>query len=208
MSEPKKEVKKMNDRTSKVVLTGIMTSLILVSTMIFRIHIPFTQGYVHLGDAAIFIAVLIVGKKYGTFASGVGSALADLFSGYAYYAPWTFAVKALMAFVVGAALEHYEKKMHEEKNREKGNSKVHQGESPWLNSKGRIPTLELLAMFFGGVEMCVGYYISASLMHGNWYTPLFSIPGNIAQFIVGMVIAIALASALYKTPARKYFAIK
>ena len=208
MSEPKKEVNKMNERTIKVVMTGIMTSLILVSTMMFRIHIPFTQGYVHLGDAAIFIAVLIVGKRYGTFAAGVGSAMADLFSGYAYYAPWTFAVKALMAFVVGAALEYYEKKIHEEKIKETTESKTNQVESPWLNSKGRIPTLELLAMFFGGVEMCVGYYISASLMQGNWYTPLFSIPGNIAQFIVGMVLAIALASALYKTPARKYFAIK
>lgn len=207
-----KKVKKMDERTNRIVMTGIMTSLIMVATMIIRIHIPFTQGYVHLGDAVIFLAVLVLGKKYGTFAAGVGSALADLLSGYAYYAPWTFAVKALMAFVVGAALEHYEKKLHQENaganpagNNDKEGSDNH---SPWLNSKGRLPLLELLAMFFGGVEMTVGYYISASLMQGNWYTPLFSIPGNIAQFIVGMVIAIALATALYKTPARKYFAIK
>ena len=186
----------MNDKTSRIVMTGIMTSLVLISTMVFRIHVPFTQGYVHLGDAAIFMAVLILGKKYGTFAAGVGSALADLFSGYAYYAPWTLVVKGLMAFVVGAALEYYEKKGQGENG------------TPWLNSKGKLPLLELLAMLFGGIEMTVGYYISASLMHGNWYTPLFSIPGNIGQFIVGMILATVLATALYKTPARKYFAIK
>ena len=66
----------------------------------------------------------------------------------------------------------------------------------------------LLAMFFGGLEMTVGSYVAASLMHGNWYTPLFSVPGNIGQFAVGMVLAFILAKALYKTPARKYFAIK
>lgn len=176
----------MDKQTNKVVLTGIMTSLVLISTMMFRIHVPFTQGYVHLGDAAIYIAVLVVGKKFGVFASGVGSALADILSGYAYYAPWTFVVKALMAYVVGWALE----------------------KRPFVNEKGKLPLAEILAMLFGGVEMTVGYYIAASLMHGNWYSPLFSIPGNIAQFIVGMILAVALAHALYKTPAKKFFVFK
>ena len=176
-------------RTNKIVLTGIMTSMILVATMVIRIHVPFTQGYVHLGDAVIFISVLVLGKKYGTFAAGVGSAFADIFSGYAYYAPWTLVVKALMAFVVGAALEHMEK-----------NGQIQEGKN--------ITLMEVLAMVFGGIEMTVGYYIAASLMQGNWYTPLFSVPGNIGQFVVGMILATALAAALYKTPAKKYFAIK
>lgn len=178
-----------------------MTSLVMVATMVIRIHVPFTQGYVHLGDAVIFIAVLVLGKKFGTFAGGVGSALADFFSGYAYYAPWTFVVKALMAFVVGAAMEHLEKKNHEA-------AKNEEEHKPWLNAQKKIPLIELIAMAFGGIEMTVGYYIAASLMQGNWYTPLFSVPGNIAQFIVGMILATALAAALYKTPAKKYFAFK
>lgn len=183
------EVKSMNEKTGRLVMTGIMTSLVMVATMMIRIHVPFTQGYVHLGDAVIFLAVLVVGKKYGVFAAGIGSALADILSGYAYYAPWTLVVKALMAFVVGAALEHMEKK-----------GQIKDGKN--------ITLLELLAMTFGGIEMTVGYYISASLMNGNWVTPLLSVPGNIGQFIVGMILATALAAALYKTPAKKYFAIK
>ena len=178
-----------DNRINKIILTGIMTSMIMVATMVIRIHVPFTQGYVHLGDAVIFISVLVLGKKYGTFASGVGSAFADIFSGYAYYAPWTFVVKALMAFVVGAALEHMEKK-----------GQIQEGKN--------ITLMEVLAMLFGGIEMTVGYYIAASLMQGNWYTPLLSVPGNIGQFVVGMILATALATALYKTPAKKYFAIK
>ena len=212
-----KKAEKMNEKTYRIVLTGIMTSLVMVATMIIRVPVPFTQGYVHLGDAMIFLAVLIVGKKYGTFAGGVGSALADLLSGYAYYAPWTFVVKGLMAFVVGAALEHYEKKVYQKNDLIDQNSseefrnektKYEGVQSPWLNEKGKLPFLELLAMLFGGIEMTVGYYIAASLMHGNWFTPLLSVPGNIGQFVVGMILATALATALYKTPAKKYFAIK
>ena len=178
-----------NKRTYKIAMTGVMMGIILVTTMMIRIHVPFTQGYVHLGDAMIFLAVLILGKNYGTLAAGIGSALSDILSGYAYYAPWTFVVKALMAFVVGLALEHMEKK----------------GQF----AEGRSTTfLELLAMLFGGIEMTVGYYIAASLMRGDWYTPLFSVPGNIGQFIVGMILATVLARVLYRTPARKYFEIK
>lgn len=177
------------DKIYKIAMTGLLMALIMVSTMMIRIPIPFTQGYVHLGDTMIFLAVLILGRNYGTMAAGIGSALADLLSGYAYYAPWTLVVKALMAFVVGLALEHMEKK-----------GQIKEGKN--------ITVPELLAMLFGGVEMCAGYYVAASLMHGNWYTPLFSIPGNIGQFVVGMILATALAQALYRTPAKKYFAIK
>ena len=185
----KREEKMESDRkTIKIALTGVMMGLVLVTTMMIRIHVPFTQGYVHLGDAMIFLSVLVLGRNYGTLAAGIGSALSDLISGYAYYAPWTFVVKALMAFVVGAALEYMEKK---------GKFSV-----------GRRTPLELLAMLFGGIEMTVGYYIAASLMQGNWVTPLYSVPGNIGQFIVGMILATALAKVLYRTPARKYFEIK
>ena len=192
MREARKKVKggepMKDEKVYNVVLTGIMMCLVMVATMTIRIPVPFTQGYVHLGDTMIFLAVLVLGKRNATLAAGFGSGLADLLSGYAYYAPWTLAVKALMAFAVGAALEHMEKKGQLE--------------------EGHVSLPVLLAMFFGGLEMTVGYYVAASLMHGNWYTPLFSVPGNIGQFAVGMVLAFILAKALYKTPARKYFAIK
>ncbi len=192
MQEARKKVKggesMKDEKVYNVVLTGIMMCLVMVATMTIRIPVPFTQGYVHLGDTMIFLAVLVLGKRNATLAAGFGSGLADLLSGYAYYAPWTLAVKALMAFVVGAALERMEKKGQLE--------------------EGHVSLPVLLAMFFGGLEMTVGYYVAASLMHGNWYTPLFSVPGNIGQFAVGMVLAFILAKALYKTPARKYFAIK
>lgn len=60
------------------------------------------QGYVNLGDCAVLMSAWVLGPLYGGAAAGIGSALADLLSGYAHYVPGTFAIKLVMA--VAAAL--------------------------------------------------------------------------------------------------------
>ena len=60
------------------------------------------QGYVNLGDCAVLLSAWVLGPVYGGVAAGTGSMLADLFSGYAHYAPGTFLIKLCMA--VAAAL--------------------------------------------------------------------------------------------------------
>ena len=93
------------DKTSKVVLTALMMCLIILATMLIKIPIPFTQGYVHLGDAMIFLSVLILGWKYGIVAAGVGSMLGDIIGGAAAWAPWTLVIKGGMALIMGACLK-------------------------------------------------------------------------------------------------------
>ena len=60
------------NRITTLVMTGLMMCLVMVATMFIKIPIPMTQGYVHLGDSMIFLAVLILGKKYGAAAAGIG----------------------------------------------------------------------------------------------------------------------------------------
>ena len=76
-----------------------------VATMVIAIPVPFTNGYIHLGDSMIFLSVLLLGWKYGAVAAGLGSALADLFLGYPQWAPWTLVIKAVMAILMGLAIE-------------------------------------------------------------------------------------------------------
>lgn len=45
------------------------------------------QGYVNLGDCAVLISAWMLGPLYGGAAAGIGSALADLLSGYAHLCP-------------------------------------------------------------------------------------------------------------------------
>lgn len=82
---------------------GILTGLVLVATMFLQI--PNGQGgYVNLGDGVIFASALILGPFAGVVAA-LGSVLADLFLGYAQYAPATLIIKGVMGLVAGVLLK-------------------------------------------------------------------------------------------------------
>ena len=176
-----------DEKTSRLVLTALMTCLVLVATMSIRIPSPFTHGYVHLGDSMIFLSVLLLGKKGGAAASGLGSCLADLCGGYGMYAPWTLLIKAVMAFIMGAFIERMIK-------RDKKRIKI-------LG----IPVIELTGMTLAGLEMVVGYGFVDGFFAGNLLTGFLGAPMNVAQFVTGMILAGLLAAALYRTPAKKIF---
>lgn len=93
----------MNE-TKKLTLTGLMTAAVTVATIAIIIPVPYTGGYIHAGDSMIFLSVLLLGWKRGAFAAGVGSALADILSGYTQWAPATLCIKTLMAVIMGLVL--------------------------------------------------------------------------------------------------------
>ena len=64
--------------------------------MLIRIPTPL-KGYINLGDAIVLLCAFLLPPSYAFFAAGIGSMLADIFSGYAVYAPATFIIKGLMA---------------------------------------------------------------------------------------------------------------
>lgn len=179
-----------DEKTNRLVLTALMTCLVLVATMSIRIPSPFTQGYVHLGDSMIFLSVLLLGKRGGAVASGLGSGMADLLGGYGMYAPWTLLIKALMAFIMGAFIDGMMK-------RDKKPVKV-------LG----LPLIELIGMVLAGFEMVLGYALVDGFLAGNLLSGFLGAPMNIGQFVTGMILASLLAAALYRTPARKIFAYR
>lgn len=173
------------EKTTIIILTGLMMAMIVVATMLIVIPSPFTGGYIHLGDAIIFLSVLILGWRYGAIAAGVGSALADLLVGYAVWAPWTLFIKGIMAAVMGIFILKA------------------------MQKQGRsilgVPVYQLIGMILAGCFMVAGYYVAEGVIYGNFIAAVMGIPFNIVQFSVGTVIATILAAALYKTPARKFF---
>ncbi len=81
---------------------GLMTALVFATTAIIpQVPIPFTEGYIHTGDSMIFVTSILLGWRYGLFAGGVGSAMADLFLGYAHWAVPTLIIKGIMGAIVG-----------------------------------------------------------------------------------------------------------
>ncbi|NLY19087.1 MAG: ECF transporter S component [Clostridiaceae bacterium] len=92
----------------KIILTGLMITLVFIATSIIKI--PTTNGYIHLGDGFVFISAYLLGPFYGAIAAGVGSMLADLLSPYAQWALPTFIIKSLMALIMGLIIRQKNKK--------------------------------------------------------------------------------------------------
>ena len=88
----------MNTKTKKLVMTALMAALTCIATMIIVIPSPL-KGYINLGDCLVLTSGWILSPAYGFFAAGLGSALADVLSGYVIYAPATFVIKGLMALI-------------------------------------------------------------------------------------------------------------
>ena len=58
----------------------------------------------------------------------------------------------------------------------------------------------LLGMLLAGIWMVAGYYVAGGIMYGSFIVPIFSIPWNMVQFIIGLIIAYLVIIALKKTP--------
>lgn len=81
-----------------IILAGVTAAL----TMLVRIPIPGTGGYLNLGDMAVVFCGLFLGGRWGAVAGGIGSAAADLIGGFFVFAPVTLIAKGLEGFIAGA----------------------------------------------------------------------------------------------------------
>ena len=96
----------MKMTTKELCIQGLLTALVTVCTMVFQIPVSATQGYIHLGDSMILLTSVFFGWKYGMAAGGIGSALADLLSGYAHWAPFTLIIKGGMGLLIGLIADY------------------------------------------------------------------------------------------------------
>lgn len=83
--------------TLSIVLVALFAALTTLGTML-KIPVP-TGGFVHLGNAVLLLAVLLIGYKRGALAGGIGFAIFDLMNGFAAEAPYFI----FESFIVGGA---------------------------------------------------------------------------------------------------------
>ncbi len=79
---------------------ALCTALVFVATVILQIYSPATRGYFDLGEVAIYSIAAVLNPAETAIAAGIGSAMADALTGYAYYAPGTLVIKATEGFAV------------------------------------------------------------------------------------------------------------
>lgn len=89
---------KEKNTTKTLVWSSMFAALVCVATMVIKVPSPL-NGYVNLGDSIVLLAGWLLPPVYGFMAAGIGSAMADVFSGYVLYAPATFVIKGIMAVI-------------------------------------------------------------------------------------------------------------
>jgi len=141
-----------------VALSGIMAALVAVVTGFIQIPTPLTRGYINVGDSMVMLVAVLFGPTIGAFAGGFGSAMADVITGYAHWAPFTLVIKGVEGFVVG-----------------------------YITSKKDDFTTILLATILGGALMVSGYFFVEVYFYG-WGGALAELPGNTLQAVTGIVV--------------------
>lgn len=88
----------------KMCVAAVFMALTCMATAFIQIPIPL--GYAHLGDCIILIATYLCGPMVGVFAGGIGSAMADVITGFAIWAIPTFIIKTIMPIVAYYLFKH------------------------------------------------------------------------------------------------------
>lgn len=163
---------KTKNTTQKIAVTALLAALTCVATMVIKIPSPM-KGYLNLGDCVVLTAGWMLSPVYGFLAAGLGSALADLFSGYVVYAPATFLIKGLMALVARFVYKALCGKIY--------------------SSISRI-----ISGVLAEIIMVLGYYIFEGFMYG-FSASLVNVPANAVQGIAGLVLGFVLIKIFEKT---------
>lgn len=177
-----------SDNTLIFVTTAMMTAMVMIATTFFKI--PNAMGYIHLGDGFVLLAAIILPKKYACFAGGVGAGLADIYGGYAVWAPWTLVIKIVMVLIVQLFFDFLTKRASNGKH---------------IAKIAGIPFAELFAYVLAVLWTVSGYYIAQGFISGNWIAPVADVPGNVLQAAVGSIIAILVSVTLGKTSLGRSF---
>ena len=155
----------MHSKTKRIVITALMAAMVCVATMIIKIPSPM-KGYLNIGDCIVLLCGWLLSPGYGFVAAGLGSALADMFSGYITYAPATFLIKGSTALIAFACFKLMNKRL------------------------GRLPS-QIIGAVLAEIVMVFGYFVFEGFMYG-FVPSAVNIPANAVQGAAGLILGIIL----------------
>ena len=161
----------MNTTTKKIVMASMLAALCCVATMIIKIPSPL-KGYLNLGDCVVLLSGFMLSPLYAFLAAGVGSALADIFSGYVSYAFATFVIKGVMALIAFYG-------------------------SKALSKKGMKLSARIISGAVAELVMVLGYFVFEGFMYG-FIPSAVNIPANAVQGIAGLILGVILVKIFEK----------
>ena len=157
--------------TKRIVTASMLAALVCVATMIIKIPSPL-KGYINLGDCVVLLSGWLLSPLYGFLAAGIGSALADVFSGYIAYAPATFVIKGLMAIIAYFGFRLLHKRLGSFSSR-------------------------IISGTLSEIIMILGYFVFEGFLYG-FVPSLVNIPANAVQGVAGLIIGTILIKVFEK----------
>jgi uncharacterized repeat protein (TIGR04002 family) len=171
------EIMKKLSGTGLIVFTALFAALIFVVTAyLFHIPTPATGGYIHLGDAFLYLAASILPAPYAVAAGGIGEALSDAMSGSAVFALPTLVIKSAMALCFTSA------------------------------AKTVVIKRNVIACAAAGAICVAGYYLTEVFLLGSFAAPIAEIPGNLIQATASAIIYLVLGRAFDRLKLKDSFA--
>jgi len=169
-------MKKSQQKFFKVCLAGLMAAIIALFTAFVKFNTGINNGYLHFGDAMIYLAGCVVGP-FGIISASIGGAIADILAGSAMWAIPTAIIKALncVPFVIASHL--YQKK--------NGRLKI-------------VNVYTVLMTVLSGLITVFGYLLAEGLMYtfqSAWTSVPFSIIQAVGSAVVFIILGVALDAA-------------
>jgi uncharacterized membrane protein len=172
----------VNKRQISPAMIALVAVLIALTTVITRVvQIPtLARGYANFSDVAITFTGLVFGPWVGLVVGGVGTALADLTSGFVPFAPLSFIAHGLEGFLIG-----------------------------WLGRGRRTVGGMIVAWLVGSLAMITVYLVGETLFYrvlnpeassfsAAWVIALTEVPVNAFQALIGGLVGIPLVLAVRK----------
>lgn len=155
-----------NKPIKRICYTGVMAALIFIVT--YAVHVPVggSGGYIHLGDAMVYLAATLLPLPYAMAASAIGAGLSDLIMpGGIVWIPATVILKPLccLAFARGNRI---------------------------------LCKRNLAALPIGGLITIVGYFIATWIITGGIAVAVAELPLSFVQPVGSAICYIVLGAAL------------
>ena len=152
-------------------LSGMLSALVFVITA--YLHIPTYNGYLHVGDAFIFLAACLLPMPYAVSVGAIGAMLADVLTGYAIWAPGSVLIKAMIALLFTCKSKRI------------------------VTARNALMLIPAAAISIGG------YYFYEVLITGSFAASLAGIPGSSLQALASSAVFLALGLAMDRLGLKK-----
>ncbi|MFP4179308.1 MAG: ECF transporter S component [Spirochaetaceae bacterium] len=176
MDKEKRNTHNSSPAALRIAALAVLIAVTAVFTYMIRIPIAPTRGYINFGDVAIFFTALTFGPVTALITGGLGTALADIISGYAQWAPFSFLAHGLQGLVIALIAGRVKER----------------DDIPKLHIASLLPAFLAGTLVMGGI-----YFVTGGFMVG-FPAATAEIPGNILQNAAGVVVGAPLALAVKK----------